>query len=161
MISLADPRTVAGKIASTHNRRECKHCQRPLPDGGVLSFGLSGSDARWYPDLEMAQRQTPGARYLLPVDGRDIRPADVLDWLERNREQMDLLIEHVERQREERRLARQQRADNAGFRTDPFPCADCGHPKHRPSDRCEHCGDEPMSVGADPHEYNRGYGYRD
>lgn len=161
MSTSASTRAIAGKIVSIHNRRECTKCQRLYPKGGVLSFGLSGSDPRWYPDEDSARRATPGVRYYLPVGKSDVELDGILAWLERQREEIELMVEHVEREREERRLAREYRREQSGFRTSPWPCADCGHPKHRPADRCDHCGDEPCPLGIDHHEYNRGYGYRD
>ncbi len=161
MISTAEPRTIAGKIASAHNRRECRHCNRPLPAGGVLACGLSGSDARWYPDRQTAESQTTGVRYVFPVAEQDVSPDQVVAWLESQRDEIDRMIEWVEADREQRRVRRLEAADNHGFRTGPFPCADCGHLKHRPADCCERCGDEPTPLGTDPHAYNRGYGYRD
>jgi hypothetical protein len=166
-ISTAEPRLVAGKIASAHNRRECKHCRRPFPDGGVLAFGLSGSDVRWYPDEDTARREhRNGVRYFLPVRPQNVTPDEMMDWIEQQREELDQLVEYVEQQREERRAAREMRAQDHGFRTDPFPCADCAkygvtHYKNRPADRCDRCGDEPCPIGIDHHDYNRGYGYRD
>lgn len=161
MISLAPPRAVAGKIASAHNSGECKHCHRAFPEGGVLAFGLSGSDARWYPDEESARRQTTGVRYMFPVGSEPVAPGEVVDWLERQRDDIEQLVEQIEQQRDERRMRRLIEEDQSGFRTDPYPCADCGYPKHRPADRCDRCGDEPCSLAIDPHDYNRGYGYRD
>lgn len=159
MISTAPPRAIAGKIASTHNRRECKHCRRPFPTGGVLAFGLSGSDARWYPDEDTARRNTTGVRYVFPVHDQDIDPAQVIDWLEHQRDEIDALIEEVEQERMERRARREIREQFSGFRTEPWPCDDCGHPKYRPAERCDHCGDEPVPIGIDPNDYNRARGY--
>lgn len=159
-VSTAQPRQIAGKIVSIHNRRACRVCQRPL-EGGVLTFGLSGSDARWYPDEQIARARTSGPRYLLPVRSEDVGLDEILAWIEEQRDELDQLVEYVEQQREERRMAREYRGAQSGFRIDPYPCADCGHPKHRPADRCDRCGDEPCPIGIDHHDYNRGYGYRD
>jgi hypothetical protein len=165
-ISLATPRAIAGKMASVINRRTCGECKRPYPDG-VLAFGLSGSDPRWHPDEDTARRDTPGVRYLWPLNGHgDVTIDQIIGWLEEQRDLIEQEVEYLEAQREERRMARRMAEDNLGFRTDPYPCADCSkngvtHYKHRPADRCDRCGDEPCPVGIDPHDYNRGYGYRD
>jgi hypothetical protein len=167
MCSTANPRTIAGKIVSAHNRHECWACQRELPEGGVLAFGLSGSDARYYADRETAERHTPGVRYYFPhALDRDVDVDEVIAWLESQRDEIDAAVEYLETQRMERRVAREQREADSGFRTDPFPCADCAkngvtHYKNRPADPCDRCGDEPCPIGIDPHNYNRGYGYRD
>lgn len=165
-ISTAEPRLVAGKIVATHNRHECKHCRRPLPETGVLAFGLSGSDARWYPDEDTARLEhRNGVRLYLNVRPDNLSVDEVLAWLDEQRDELDHLIEHVETQRAERRAARDMSEGDSGFRTDPYPCDDCAkygvtHYKNRPADRCDRCGDEPCPIGIDPHNYNRGYGYR-
>jgi hypothetical protein len=160
MISTAEPRTVAGKITAIHNRHKCRVCRRPI-EGGVLTFGLSGSDARWYPDRETAERLTRGPRYIFPVRDDDVSLDDVLRWIDTQRDELDQLAELVEREREERRMARAYRADQSGWRASAWPCDDCGYPKRRPADRCDRCGDEPVPIGIDPHEHNRARGYRD
>lgn len=159
MISTAPPRAIAGKVVSAHNRRECRHCRRAFPEGGVLAFGLSGSDARWYPDRETAERSTTGVRYVLPLRPEPISTTDAIEWLESQAETIEHLIDELEQQREERRARREMREQNSGFRTSPWPCDDCGHPKHRPADRCEACGDDPVPLGIDPRDFNRARGY--
>src|SRR5437763_1008885 len=104
-VSTAEPRQVAGKITSIHNRHACRVCRRPL-EGGVLTFGVSGSDARWYPDEEEAKLHTSGPRYFFPVRDDDVSLDEVLAWIDEQREELDQLVEFVEQQREERRMAR-------------------------------------------------------
>lgn len=157
MISLAAPRAIAGKIARAHNRRTCDQCHRPYPRGGVLAFGLSGSDPRWYPNRETAERQTPGIRYIYPVSAKDVSPEDVEAWLEEVREDIERLVEYAEQLREQRRVQRAVRENE--LRVSTWPCDSCGWAKHRPADRCDRCGDEPCPIGIDPHEYNRARGY--
>lgn len=160
-VSLASHRAIAGKIASVVNRRTCGECKRRYPDG-IIAFGLSGSDPRWYPDLANAERNTPGVRYMWPLNGHgDVTIDQILDWLHEQADEIERAVELLESQREERRAQREIAASNEGWRTDPYPCADCGYPKHRPADECERCGDNPVPLGIDRHEYNRGYGYRD
>jgi hypothetical protein len=159
-VSTATPRQIAGRIASTHNSGECFACKRPV-DSGVFAFGLSGSDARWYPDRDTAERANANrARYLLDVDAdREITIDETLAYLERQRDEIEHLVEHLEAERAERRAVREMR--DIGIIAAAYPCDDCGHPKRRPADRCDRCGDEPCSLALDPHEYNRARGYID
>lgn len=159
-VSQATTERVAGKMVSAHNGRTCKHCQRPWPEGGVLAFGTSGSDARWYPTEQEAEAGTPGVRIIFPVHDQDIDTSQVIAWLEDQRERLDNMIDDLECRREQRRIERQMRADERGFRSGPCRCDSCGHRKDAPASRCDYCGDDPLPVGYDPHAFNRDYGYR-
>lgn len=160
-VTTADTRAIAGKIVSAHNQHVCVKCRRPL-HGGVLAFGLSGSDPRWYPGEDTARLEhRNGVRYYLPVRDHDVTVEEIVTWIDEQADDIEQLVEYVEQQREERRMARRIEENDHGFRDDPYPCADCGYPKRRPADRCDRCGDEPCPIGIDPHDYNRGYGYRD
>jgi hypothetical protein len=159
MISVASPKVIAGRIASAHNRRECRHCQRPL-EGGVFTFGTSGSDARWFPSLEQAQRETSGPRFMFPVREQPVSREEVEAWIEQARDELEQHVEHVEHERAERRAQREAREADRGFVTS-IPCFSCGKPKKRPSDECYHCGDVPTQHNSSPAEvaaFNRAYG---
>ena len=164
MPSTADPRTIAGKIVSRHNARCCHACQRPVK-GGVFAFGLSGSDARWYPSEQDALEATANrARYLLPIQRTDLTVDETIAWLEAQRDEITALVDHLEEQKMERRAEREQRAASAGYTTRSAPCEDCAkngvrHLKFRPADECDRCGDNPVPLGITPEDYNRARGY--
>jgi hypothetical protein len=159
MISLATPRQIAGRIASMHNGRCCRHCRRPVA-GGVFSFGMSGSDPRWFASIEEAQTAAPGPRLFFPIGEQDVTRADVEGWLAEHQEEVDGMVERAWQEREERKRQRELREATRGFVTS-IPCFSCGKPKDRPSDECYFCGDVPTQHNSSPAEiaaFNREYG---
>ena len=156
MISLASPKAIAGKIASAHNAGECRHCRRPV-DGGVFTFGTSGSDPRWYPSVEDAERETSGPRFIFPVRPEPVTREDVEEWISQVRGELEQHVEHVELERAERRARREAREAEHGFITG-IPCFSCGKPKREPAEVCFTCGDDPVQHNGDRHEFNRAYG---
>jgi hypothetical protein len=157
MISLASPRTIASKIASAHNRGECRCCHRPLDPNGVFTFGTSGSDPRWYPTLERAERETTGPRYILPARDTPISREDAEAFIEKVRADLEQHVEHVETDRQERRVKREHRESETGF-AHGCNCFTCGRFKTEPAQICDYCGDDPVQHNGDRHEFNRAYG---
>lgn len=160
-VSTLSDNAIAGKIASTLNRHTCHSCSRPV-EGGVFAFGLSGSDARWYPTKDEARRSTPGVRYI-HEHGQDVTKEQILDWLADQRDELEALMRAVEEDRYHRQQAREAKRLEAhadrGCKTGGHPCDCCGRRKHRPADACEHCGDLPVPLGITDQDYNRARGY--
>lgn len=153
MISLATPKQIAGRIASMHNARCCRHCRRPV-DGGVFSFGMSGSDPRWFPSIGEAEAAAAGPRLFYPISSQDITRDDVEGWLAEQRDELDQIIEAAWHEREERKRQREQRRP-------AFPCFVCNRSKELPSSTCFHCGDIPTTHNSDRAEtarFDREYG---
>jgi hypothetical protein len=168
MCSSASHRRIAGRIAAAHNAHACRKCRRPFEDG-VLAFGSSGSDPRWYPDPEEARAVSPG-RFVFPIlVERDVSVHEVEEWLADVAPEVEAILDHLWRQREERRVTREQAADQrqrvSGYDTRRVPCFTCGKSKPCPSATCEHCGDIPVpSASVDPspeerREFDRAYGH--
>jgi hypothetical protein len=78
----------------------------------------------------------------------------------------DLALEQYQLEHGRRALREAKAAEREAGTTRAIPCFVCGRFKRRPADRCDWCGDDPVSVDtgtADQHasrqNFNRGYGY--
>jgi len=64
-----------------------------------------------------------------------------------------------ESERLERRAAEREVNKSLRGYTERVRCFQCGQFKRRPSDVCDHCGDDPVPRGTEPNDFDRGYGY--
>lgn len=76
-----------------------------------------------------------------------------------NRADRDAYEDREHSARESRRLLKAVAEVERGLERRSFPCLSCGRFKSKPADRCDFCGDEPVSHNGDEHEFNRAYGY--